>query len=50
MLSCTNLPTLASLTEISRSTGLPVVTSNSGAAEAIRELLDGECMPGTCDT
>lgn len=41
MLSCTNVPTLGTLTTIAAATGLPAVTSNLAASEAILAKLAG---------
>lgn len=41
MISCTNCPTLSIISEIERSTGLPVVTSNVAGAEGVLDTLSG---------
>lgn len=42
MISCTNCPTLGTVSAIERSTGLPVVTSNIAGAEGVIAALGGQ--------
>ncbi len=45
LLSCTNLPSGAHLDGISRSTGMPTISSNSAAATVVREVLTRRLAP-----
>ncbi len=45
LMSCTNVPTIDLLPDLQRRAGMPVVTSNSAAAEAVIAVLAGRLVP-----
>ncbi|WP_309132394.1 hypothetical protein [Brevibacterium sp.] len=45
LLSCTNLPSRSQLERVSKSTGMPVISSNSASATVVGEVLTGRLAP-----